>query len=227
MKTLEELQEIIDNSVCPENFPSDLRIGHCSMSNPDSQELFEFSPSDDCDVFSNIRTFVDNAYVSVHTHGVGVEIKNSSIQIHNSQIIIFDCWHWDENVEYKRSETRASRVILGTMLAGPLGAAAGLASSFGKARKHMNRDVLVIAYWDINTRKPQLINLVARKGTEQGKIQRLVSHWESQVKINYETGRQASNSNTGAGSSGCMIFLATLLLPTLFCLFHLCKLVLN
>lgn len=227
MKTLEELQTIIDNAVCPQEFPADLKVGHCYMSNPDSQELFEFYPSDECDVFSNIRTFVDNAYVSVHTHGIGVQIKNSSIQIHNSQIIVFDCWHWDETVEYKRSDTRASKVILGTMLAGPLGAAAGLAASFGKGKKHMNRDILVIAYWDINTRKQQLINLIAKKDTEEGKIQRMVSHWENNVKINNETGRKAVTSNTGAGSSGCMVFLATILLPSLFCVYQLFKFIIS
>lgn len=163
---LDDIQEIIDNAKCPETFPEDLNIGGCMFVDDDSQKLFDWSPNENCDAFAHIRDYKDNACIYIHTHGIRVEIGDTKVNIHNSQIIVFDYWHFDDTVEFKRSDSRGARVMAGTLLAGPIvGAALGLASSFGKGKTHVKRDNVVIAYWDIQTKSMQIINLQERENS--------------------------------------------------------------
>lgn len=83
-------------------------------------------------------------------------IDDVRVNIHNSQIIVFDCYYFDDTVEYQRSDSRGSRVGLGLMLAGPIGAAVGLASSFGKGHKHVKSHNLIIAYWNTVTKQKEI-----------------------------------------------------------------------
>lgn len=214
---LDDIQEIIDNAKCPETFPSDLNIGYCPMKDKNSQKLFEFSPNDKCDAFSEITSYTDMAYVGIHTHGIEIGIKDIKVYIHNSQIILFDYWHFDDTAEYKRSDTRAARVGIGILLGGPIiGAAAGLASSFGKGKKHLKFDNLVIAYWDVQTRTQQIIELQERDDSESGSVEALVDYWKLHVEANEKYGRIAGgsyNAGVSKGNSGCMLLLVIGLTP--------------
>ena len=216
---LDDIQEIIDNAKCPETFPSDLNIGYCPMKDKNSQKLFEFFPSDECDAFSEIRSYTDMAYVGIHTHGIEVKINSIKVYIHNSQIILFDYWHFDDTFEYKRSDTRAARVGTGIMLGGPvLGAAIGLATSFGKGKKHLKCDNLVIAYWDAQTRTQQVIELQEPKDSEPGSVKALVDYWKLHVEANEKYGRKAGGSyNAGVSTgSGCMLLFVIGLSPVIY-----------
>ena len=156
-----------------------------------TRKLLEFFPSDNCSAFANIRQYQDNACVSVHTHGIEVTIDGTSIYIHNSQIIVFECYYFDDKVEFQRSDSRGARVGMGMLLAGPIGAAVGLASSFGKGNKHITSHNLIIAFWDIETQEKEIIELEDRKGVKENAVPNLIEYWKEQIKINEETGRKA------------------------------------
>lgn len=94
-------------------------------------------------------------------------IDDVRVNIHNSQIIVFDCYYFDDTVEYQRSDSRGSRVGLGLMLAGPIGAAVGLASSFGKGHKHVKSHNLIIAYWNTVTKQKEITNSKIRKVSQK------------------------------------------------------------
>ena len=221
---LDDIQEIIDNAKCPDSFPSDLNIGYCPMKDNDSQKLFEFFPSDTCDAFSSIKQYQDMAYVAIHTHGIEVKIDGIRVYIHNSQIILFDYWHFDDTVKYKRSDSRASRIGMGALLAGGgipgaiVGGAIGLATSFGTGKKHLKRDILVIAYWDVQTRTQQIIELQERKDSEKDSVKALIDYWKLHVQANEKTGRKAAgdfNSGVTTGNSGCLLLLTIGITPVI------------
>jgi hypothetical protein len=221
---LDDIQEIIDNAKCPETFPEDLNIGGCMFVDDDSQKLFDWSPNENCDAFAHIRDYKDNACIYIHTHGIRVEIGDTKVNIHNSQIIVFDYWHFDDTVEYKRSESRGARVMAGTLLAGPIvGAALGLASSFGKGKTHVKRDNVVIAYWDIQTKSMQIINLQERENSEPGSVKKMIDYWKKQIQINKETGRKPiGDHKAGVGeASGCLILILVGLSPLLVAMYKL------
>lgn len=181
------------------------------------QQYFEFFPDDSCSALAKVRQYQEAACVTVHTHGIEVVVDDVRINIHNSQIIVFDCYYFDDTVEYKRSDSRGSRVGLGMMLAGPIGAAVGLATSFGKSNKHIVSHNLVIAYWDANTKQKEIIQLENRKGVAQNIAPRLVDYWHEQVRINQETGRTPTGNNkAGVGDAGCLSVLLPLVVVGLY-----------
>lgn len=215
---LDDLQEIIENAKCPETFPEDLNIGDCSYLDDDCQKLFDWSPEDNCDAFAHIKKYQDNACLYIHTHGISVQIDDTKVFIHNSQIVVFDYWHFDDTVEYKRSDTRGARVATGLLLGGPiLGAAVGLATSFGKGKKHLKYDNVVIAFWDIKTKSLQIINLQEQKGSEPGSVKKMIDYWKKQKQINEESGRKPVGNNKAGtgGASGCMLLLLVGMSPLL------------
>lgn len=215
---LDDLQEIIDNAKCPEIFPEDLNIGGCMLIDDDSNKLFDWNPEDNCDAFAHIKEYQDKACIYIHTHGISVQIDDTKANIHNSQIIVFDYWHLDDTMEYNRSETRGARIAIGTLLGGPiLGAAIGLATSFGKGKKHVKRDNVVIAFWDIQTKSLQIINLQESKESEAGSVKKMIDYWKKQRQINEETGRKAVGDNKAGVSdaSGCLSILLVGISPLL------------
>ena len=221
---LDDLQDIIDNANCPESFPEDLNIGACKFSDDDSQKLFEWLPEDNCDAFAHIKKYQENACIYIHTHGISVQIDGIKVNIHNSQIIVFDYWHFDDTVEYKRSDTRGARIATGVLLGGPiLGAAVGLATSFGKGKKHEKYDNVVIAFWDIKTKSMQIINLQEPKKSEPGSVKKMIDYWKKQIQVNEETGRKPVGDNkAGVGeASGCMLFLLVGLSPLLAAMYKI------
>lgn len=201
---LDDILEKIREAQCPASFSNDLNIGTYYIDDK-SQKLFEFFPSDLCSAFANIRQYQENACVTVHTHGIEVAIDDVRVNIHNSQIIVFDCYYFDDTVEYQRSNSRGSRVGLGLMLAGPIGAAVGLASSFGKGHKHVKSHNLIIAYWNTVTKQKEIIELENTKGVAENVAHKLVEYWQEQVKINEETGRTPTgDSKAGVSDVGCL-----------------------
>ena len=235
MKILDDIEEIIDSAVCPDSFPEDLNIGNYLLSKEGSQDLFVFYPSDSCDAFNGVRQAKDDAYVRIHSHGISVTIDGIKVNIHNSQIILFDCWHFDDTVEYKRSDSRAERVQMGALLAGGgipgavIGGVIGLATSFGKGKKHLKCDNLVLAFWDIETRKINIIELQERKGSDPGKVQKMVDYWNEEKSINEETGRKAVGDHVaGIGASeGCFGILLAIAIPSVALLYNLAKYLIN
>ncbi|MBO5466485.1 MAG: hypothetical protein J6A02_03470 [Prevotella sp.] len=215
---LDDLQEIIDNAKCPNMYLENLNIGACNLLVDDSKKIFNWSPEHNCYAFSHIKMYQDNACIYIHTHGISVQIDDTKVNIHNSQIIVFDYWHFDDTVEYKRSDTRGARVVTGLLLGGPiLGTAVGLATSFGKGKKHIKCDNVVIAFWDIKTKSLQIINLQEPKKSEQGSVQKMIDYWKKQKHINEETGREPVGENKAGvcDTSGCMFLLLLGLSPLL------------
>ncbi len=235
MKILDDIEEIIESAECPNSFPEDLNIGHCSLSKDGSQNLFLFYPSDSCDAFSGVRQAKDDAYIRIHSHGISVSIDGIKVNVHNSQIILFDCWHFDDTVVYKRSDSRAERVQMGALLAGGgipgaiIGGAIGLATSFGKGKKHLICDILVLAYWDIETKKINIIELQERKGDNRGTAQKMVDYWNEEKSINEKTGRKAVGDQiAGVGTSdGCFGVLLAIAIPSFVFLYNIAKYLVN
>lgn len=200
----DDIIDKIKEAQCPTSFSEDLNIGEAYVDDR-NQQYFEFFPDDSCSALAKVRQYQEASCVTVHTHGIEVVVDDVRINIHNSQIIVFDCYYFDDTVEYKRSDSRGSRVGLGMMLAGPIGAAVGLATSFGKSNKHIVSHNLVIAYWDATTKQKEIIQLENRKGVAQNIAPRLVEYWQEQVRINQETGRTPTGNNkAGVGDAGCL-----------------------
>ena len=110
------------------------------------------------------------------------------------------------------------------MLGGPIiGAAIGLATSFGKGKKHVKRDNLVIGYWDAQSKTQQVINMQEPKDSEVGSVEKLVNCWKEQIKINKETGRKAVGSNMAGidSSDGCLLLLLVGIAPILAAMYKL------
>ncbi len=212
---LDDLQEIIDNAKCPNEFPEDLNIGGVVFLDGKS---YEWTPDDNCDAFVHIKEYKDNAGIYIHTHGISVQIGDTNVNIHNSQIVVFDYWHFDDIVEYRRSDSRKERIMAGFLLAGPIvGATLGLASSFGKGKKHLKCDNVVIAFWDVKTRTLQVINLQESDNSEPGSVKNMIDNWKRQIQINAETGRKPIGDNKAGVSeaSGCMLLLIAGITPLL------------
>lgn len=199
----DDIIDKIKEAQYPTCFPEDLNIGVAYFDDI-NQQLFEYFPSDTCSALINVRQYQEASCVIVHTHGIEVVIDDVRINIHNSQIIVFDCYYFDDTVEYKRSDSRSSRIGLGMMLAGPIGAAVGLATSFGKSNKHIVSHNLIIAYWNTSTKQKEIIELENRKGVDQNITPRLVEYWQEQVRMNQETGRTPiGNNKASVGDAGC------------------------
>ena len=200
----DDILEKIKEAQCPTSFSGDLNIGE-AYADYRNQKYVEFFPNDLCSAFTKIRQYQEAACVTVHTHGIEVDIDGVRLNIHNSQIIVFDYFYFDDTMEFKRSETRGSRVGLGWMLAGPVGAAVGLATSFGKSKEHIICHFLIIAYWNTITKQKEIIQLEDKKGVTENVVPNLVDYWQEQVTINQETGRTPIGDNkAGVGEAGCL-----------------------
>lgn len=178
--TLENILEKIKSAQFPTDFPADLNIGDCDYYDERNDKLLNFYPSSSCSAFSHVRRVQDDANVVVHTHGIELCIDGTRVKIHNSQIITFDYYSFDGDVEFNRADTRGNRVALGWMLAGPIGAAVGLACSFGKRKKHVSSHNLILAYWNISKRKKEIVELEDTKGVKDEIVPKLVEYWQEQ-----------------------------------------------
>lgn len=221
---LDDITEKITEALCPTSFSSDLNIGEACFDDERNLQYFEYFPSDSCTALASVRKYQEASCVTVHTHGIEVVVDDVRVNIHNSQIIVFDCFYFDDTIEYKRSASRGSRVGLGMMLAGPIGAAVGLATSFGKSNKHIVSHNLVIAYWNVSTKQKEIIQLEDRKGVARNITPRLVECWQEQVRINQDTGRTPSGVNkAGVSDAGCLSVLFPLVAVGLYTCFKICE----
>lgn len=204
----DDIIDKIKEAQFPSSLPDDMNIGVQLLADERNGKLLEFYPNDTCSAFSDIKRYQDDACVIVHTHGIDVSIGGTRVNIHNSQIIALDYYYFDDTIQYQKLDSRGARVGLGLLLAGPVGAAVGLASSFGKGNKHIVSHNLIISYWNIETRQKEIIELEDRIGVKDNIIPNLVECWKEQVKINEETGRKAMGDNKpGVGEAGCLGFL--------------------
>ena len=206
--TLEEIYQSAANVECPDSFPENLSIGECITKDPRSYHLVGYDPvTSFCDALSSIREIKDSCDIHCYTHGIQLHVGDIYLNIHNSQIITVEIAHIDEVVEINRSENRSEKVGLGLLVGGVFGATAGLATSFGKKQQRIVEDVLIIIYWDINTKKKQILFLSYNKGFSTPGLQSFVNLWKEQVEINRKTNRLPS-SNEMAGSyaqeGGCL-----------------------
>lgn len=205
MMIFEDLMNVIENTKYPVLIPEDMSIGE-RIYDERNDKLFEFFPNNYCSAFSSVRQYQDTAEVIVHTHGIEVNIDGICLYIHNFQVIVFDYFYLDETIEYKKADSRGARIGAGLILAGPMGAIVGLATSFGKGRKHIKSNNILIAYWNIETKQKEIILLENKEETSRDTVSKLIECWNEQKKLNEETGRKPlSGYNSGITSSGCLI----------------------
>ena len=206
---LEEIDAIAESSKYPEAFPKDLNIGPWLIEDERSNPLVKFDPqATNCSAFSSIHEIKDTAEIFCHSHGIQIHVGNIRYNIHNSQIIVMEAWRFDDTITYSRSDTRAARIITGILLGGPIvGTALGLASSFGKGKKHLVTDSLEIYFWDIETKQKQWISLQYGKDKASSELFAFVELWKEQKHINQETNRKAigdEHAGISANSEGCL-----------------------
>ena len=216
--TLEEIYQNAANVECPDSFPENLSIGECITKDPRGYHLVVYDPvTSFCDALSSIREIKDSCDIHCYTHGIQLHVGNIYLNIHNSQILTVEIAHIDEIVEIDRAESRSEKVKLGLLVGGVVGAAAGLATSFGKKQKRIVEDVLIIIYWDIKTKKKQILFLSYNKGFSTPGLQSFVNLWKEQVEINQKNNRLPS-SNEMAGSyaqdGGCLGVIALIVALT-------------
>ena len=224
---LDDIIEKIKEAQFPEFVPDDLNIGNSDYSDDRNGQLFSFYPSDTCSAFANIRGYQDDACVTVHTHVIEVYIDKTQLNIHNSQIIVFDYYFFDDTIEYQKADTRGARIGLGFRLAGPIGATIGLASSFGKGNKHIVSHNLIISYWNLETKAKEFIVLENEEGVKDNVVPKLVEYWREQVEINKETGRKPmGDDKAGVEKNGCLGVLIPFIVAGLYFCCELVELVL-
>lgn len=222
--SFDEIVNIVNSATCPESFASDMNVG--DYVDGKSRLICEYYPSEESSDYSHIDEVQDCAQIALHTHGVEIDIDGKNLLIHESQIILVDYYHFDDTIEYNRSDSRGNRVALGSLLGGPvIGAAIGFATSFGKGHKHIVSDNLVVAYWNKDSKRLETITLEMRKKEEieRGSVSKLIDLWHREQKINKETARKPTGGYiAGASSSGCLVFFA-LIIPGMYAAFSIIK----
>lgn len=221
----EEIDAFAESAKCPESFPKDLNIGPWLIGDGRSNHLVKFDPqSTNCDVFSSIHEIKDTSEIFCHSHGIKIHVGNIEYNRHNSQIIIMEAWRFDDTISYNRSDSRAARIGMGVLLGGPIvGAALGLASSFGRGKKHIVTDILEIYFWDVNTKQKQWISLQYGKDVSAYELMSFVEFWKEQKRINEETGRKAIGdecaglSSNNGGCFGSILLAITATVAGLIC----------
>ncbi|MCI7304073.1 MAG: zinc ribbon domain-containing protein [Clostridiales Family XIII bacterium] len=139
--------------VCPE-FPEDMSLGE--KSSPSTAPVAEYMPNE------NDKTGLKNTPYIIYKFdnglGIGTSFLNDKvIPLHKSQIIVIE--------EYSEQELKDKSVIgrgiVGLALGGPLGAVLGGMSGVGKKTK--NQYYLLIQYWDVKNKRPQLLTFKSKK----------------------------------------------------------------
>lgn len=220
--TKEEIFEVIRDAKFPDYFPDNMNVGESVKDNQNEQHLL-FIQNNTCEAINDVPAYKDDAWIILHTHGIEVQVDGKKLYIHNSQIIVFNYWYYDDSVEYKKSETRSERIALGWAMGGLLvGGAIGLLSSFGTGKKHIKTNIVELAYWDIDKKVKQLISFREAEDTKTETLKHMVDLWEEQVDINVVTGRSAIGElKAGVESSGCLIFIVVGLLPLFSMVFRI------
>ena len=218
---LDDIIEKIEEAQNPPCIDGDIIIGNETDIDKDIHPFKFILSQSNCTAFSHIKEDED-AYVFIHTHGIVVSVGDIDLSIHNSQIIVFDYYYFDDNVHYKKSEGRGEKILCGMVLGGPVGAAIGLAASFGKGTRHLVYYDLIIAFWNFTTKQKEFITLRDYEDLNKRLIPNTVQFWKLQVKINEETGREPKGDNKvgvekGTDFEGCF-WVCVIVLQIIICI---------
>ena len=210
--TQEDIFKRIRESQLPVSFPLNLNIGECCCMHYDddwSRLVVYYPQMCFCKAFASIDKMKDLSEVTLYTHGIQIHVGDIRYNIHNSQIIIMEHFHINESVEYERSASRAERISAGIMLGGPIGAAIGLATSFGRGHTNLDADFLIVGYWNTETQEKEIIQLMMNKKGIRKDFSGFLEAWKNEKEINESTGRQAKGEEKSGISqrSGCMVSL--------------------
>ena len=133
----------------------------------------------------------------LHTHGIELTfgLMDKPFQIHNSQII--GLIHTSKTELIKESKSVIGRSIAGGLLLGPLGAIVGGMSGIGHKENQGSKHFLIINYWDINTKNPKTLIILANKNhiklfTERYAIEKIKNKNEGRKAEKEESGWEAS-----------------------------------
>lgn len=204
---IEEIDKLFDDAVPPPSLPNNLNIGQ-SMEylHDDANVRIIFHPgSSNSSAFDEIRRYPNYSELRIHSHGIQLHIGSFRYNIHNSQIFLFERWTFDGTIEYNRCDSRGARVGAGLLLAGPLGAAVGLATSFGRGKKHHNSDYLMIGFWDPKTIEKKYVEIEIDKEGKHKNFIKVQQFWNRQVEDNRSYGSEAPNIEpAGKSETGCL-----------------------
>ncbi len=196
---LENLKEE-EKLICP-TFPKDMNIGKQIVNwKSDAALTGTFEKGENV-----VEGLVSGkASILLCTHGVMLLTDGgmaNRIEIHASQIISLLKSNTTALGQVNRSVM--GRAAVGALILGPLGAIIGGLSGVGSKEKIVDKNYLVINYWDVPTKKPQTI-LVSGKGLF---ISKFMKRYEKEKNINITMGRQAEKRK------GCLGVFLFLLIP--------------
>lgn len=173
------LVDIDDNNKltieCPQEFPSDLRIGQ-QITNWKFDAALEGIYSQGENTITNIPS--GKVQILLHTHGIRIFSGLNSFDIHNFQVISIEKTTSAQIAQINKSVI--GRAIVGNLIMGPLGAIVGGMSGLGTKDKLQVRQYVVVNFWSIENRTAQSILIqcdenqpvsafIARQQEEQAK----------------------------------------------------------
>ncbi|WP_245156547.1 zinc ribbon domain-containing protein [Clostridium aminobutyricum] len=139
--------------VCP-IFPDDLNIGMFLKVSKDTAIQCKFDKSD-----NDFEKFQDEKMMIVLCKN-GIDLKSfgtNKLEIHKSQIIKLE--HISKQEILIKGKSVIGRAIIGGVLTGGVGAIVGGLSGIGEKKTKIGLNYLVINFWDIETKTPQVIIL--------------------------------------------------------------------
>ena len=128
------------------------------------------------DYQENVMRKLPEGTVRLHLHTHGLKIfrgLSGMYDIHNSQIINLQQTS-GEALSKTEKKSVVGRAVVGGLLLGPVGAVVGGMSGLGGTKeKIINKDYLVINYWDVETKTPQTLLISGKKEKISAFINRL------------------------------------------------------
>ena len=173
--------------------PADLKIGK-TISNINHDAYFKGTYIRPVDAVIDFPS--GEVSISLHTHGLSLWKGFKNVEINNAQIIGMDVITRGELVADSRSVI--GRAVVGSLLAGGIGAVIGGMTAMNASSKIKDTTHLVINYWDLKTKKPQAIILEV----EQKQIKKFIARHNKEIQLNITKGRVAKKE----GVPGIMIF---------------------
>lgn len=155
----------------------------------------------------NTVTDLDSGKISVNLYTHGIRLSTSyrhSVEIHNSQIISLIVKTRGELVADSKSVI--GRAVVGSLLAGGIGAVVGGMTAMTPSEKMKDITYLIINYWDAQTQTPQSILISGDKKL----ITRVINRHEQEKNINTSKNRTAEKEKNTAGKVLFFLILAVL-----------------
>ena len=187
--------------------PADLNIGQ-QITN----WAFDAAIDGDFDRTENTVQEIPHGKVSIalHTHGVQIFKGLTFYPIHNSQIINIKTASKGEIIQSSKSVI--GRAAVGGLILGPLGAVIGGMSGLNKTEKFIDKNYIIINFWDINSSSAQTILISGDKN----QIDRFINRHEKEIKINETTNRVAEKQTTPVWAILCLIIIAIAIIIFVF-----------